>query len=133
MFRMVRVNEHERGLWFRRGEFQDLILPGSTWLLSWQDRVMVLDTRQTPRFEHPMLHALLDHARLRDELELVALDTHERAFIWRDGQLLDVLGPGMHAYWKTPAKLNVERVAMPRTWFDADPVPRNRIRELLNN
>jgi regulator of protease activity HflC (stomatin/prohibitin superfamily) len=107
MFRLVHVREHERGLWFRRGDFQDLILPGSTWLLSWQDKIQVVDTLD-PRFDHPLLDLLVTKPQLREQLEIVDLDAMQRAIVWKDGRLLSILGPGRHAFWKTSAKLEVE-------------------------
>jgi hypothetical protein len=32
----------------------------------------------------------------------------QRAIVWKDGRVLSILGPGLHAFWKTPAKLVVE-------------------------
>jgi hypothetical protein len=130
---MIRVNEHERGLWFRRGSFEDLILPGSTWLLSWQDRIDIVDTRLMPEFSHPMLSTLLDKPRLREQLEVVELDEHQRAIVWIDGRFHDIIGPGRHAFWKTDAKLKFETLAMPVEWFDAPRAAPNRISSLVNN
>ncbi|HEY7089737.1 MAG TPA: slipin family protein [Tepidisphaeraceae bacterium] len=107
MFRLVHVREHERGLWFRRGDFQDLIMPGSTWLLSWQDKIVIVDTLAT-RFEHPLLDVLITKPQLLAQLQVVNLDSMQRALVWKDGRLLAILGPGLHAFWKTSAKLEIE-------------------------
>ena len=56
MFRMFHIREHQRGLWFRRGDFQDVLMPGSTWLLHPADTVEIVDTLVT-RFEHKLLDA----------------------------------------------------------------------------
>jgi regulator of protease activity HflC (stomatin/prohibitin superfamily) len=107
MFRLVHVREHERGLWFRRGDFQDLILPGSTWLLSWNDKIQIVDTLN-PRFEHPLLEMLITKSSVLAQIEVVNLDAMQRAIVWKDGRLLSILGPGLHAFWKTSAKLVIE-------------------------
>jgi len=108
MFRLVHVREHERGLWFRRGDFKDLILPGSTWLLNWQDRIDVVDVIKTPRFDHPLIDLLVEKPTLREQLIVVDLDSMQRAIVWKDGRLLQILAPGRHAFWKTQAKLEIE-------------------------
>jgi hypothetical protein len=129
MFRLIQVNEHQRGLWFRRGEFQDLIEPGSTWLLSWQDRIDIIDTRVAPRLTHPLLSKMLDNSRLRDQLQVIRLAEMQRAFVWIDGRFEEVLGPGCHAYWKTDAKLNVEMFSL----FDESSFTRNRMSEYFDS
>src|SRR5207247_10105556 len=43
----------------------------------------------------------------------------ERALVWKDERLAYVLGPGRHAFWKTPYRLYVEkfRVDACNLWF----------------
>jgi hypothetical protein len=129
MFRLIQVQDHERGLWFRRGKFEELILPGSTWLLSWQDNVVVIDIERQPRFDHPLLAQMLDVPRLREQLEVIKLDELERAFVWREGRLIGVVGPGLHGFWKTDAKLSVETFNMPAASSDAFVEPEHMIHD----
>ena len=107
MFRMFHIREHQRGLWFRRGDFQDLLMPGSTWLLHPADTVEIVDTLVT-RFEHKLLDVLIDKPQIRAQLEIVDLGAMERAIVWKDGRLFQILAPGRHAFWKTSAKLEIE-------------------------
>lgn len=120
MLKLFQVREHERGLWFRRGNFIDLILPGSTWLLNWQDNIVVIDTQKSPKFEHPLLGALLENATLRRELETFQLGPTQRMLVWRDGELLSEIGPGLHAFWKTNATLRIEPYLAPTDASDPD-------------
>ena len=129
MFRLVTVAEHERGLWFRRGEFQELILPGTSWLLSWQDRIDVVDTRISPRLTHPLLSQMAENPKLAEQLQFIRIDENQRAFVWIDGRFEDVLGPGLHAYWKTDAKLNVELFKL----FDESSFTQGRVSELFDS
>jgi hypothetical protein len=108
MLRLINVQEHERGLWFRRGQLQDVILPGSTWLLNWQDKIMVVDTIARPQFDHPLIDQLLDEPALRRHLEIVELDSSHWAMVWKDGEIISIVGPGRHAFWKTPGEFSVE-------------------------
>jgi SPFH domain / Band 7 family len=107
MFRLFHIREHQRGLWFRRGDFQDLLQPGSTWLLHPSDTVDIVDTLVT-RFEHKLLDVLIDKPQVRAQLEIVDLGAMERAIVWKDGRLFQILAPGRHAFWKTNAKLEIE-------------------------
>src|SRR5438874_2533156 len=107
MFSIFHIREHQRGLWFRKGDFVDLLLPGTTWLLGFNDSVEVIDTLNV-RFEHPLLDLLVEKSQLRAQLEVVDLAAMERAIVWKDGRFFQVLGPGRHAFWKTHAKLDIE-------------------------
>lgn len=108
MFRLINVRENERGLWFRRGQLQDVILPGSTWLLNWQDKIMIVDTIAKPQFDHPLIDQLLEAPTLRRQLDIVDLDANHWAMVWKDSEIVSIVGPGRHAFWKTPSQLSVE-------------------------
>jgi len=106
----IRIKKHERGLWFRHGDFRRVLGPGAHrfWSRLWsnKDRVDVFDTMKT-KVEHPMLDLLLQHDHVRDALHVVDLTDVERALVWRDDRLAYVLGPGRHALWKEPYRLYV--------------------------
>jgi regulator of protease activity HflC (stomatin/prohibitin superfamily) len=108
----IRIRTHERGLWFRHGEFRRLLEPGVHWfpsrlLLPGRDGFTVASTLAT-RFEHPLLDTKLRHPHVRDALHVVDLTDVERALDWKDERLAYVLGPGRHAFWKEPYRLYVE-------------------------
>ncbi len=107
----IRIRKHEVGLWFRHGDFYRALAPGKHWLVwpinIWRNYVQRIDIFNT-KFEHTMLDMLLEDERLRDMLEVVDLEDNERALIWKDGRLGWVLGPGRHAFWKRPYKIEVE-------------------------
>src|SRR5947208_1376140 len=113
MYKNVHIKKHERGLWFRRGDFHQLLYPGDyrIWELPWtvgHDKVEIVDLLKT-RFEHPMLDVLTDDERLREALVVVDLADNERALVWKNGRLLHLLGPGRYAYWKIPHAVSVEK------------------------
>ena len=122
----IRIRQHERGLWFREGDFTELLMPGAhvkwRWLLGLgrgvnRDKVEIADTLKT-RFEHALLDALLVNAQLREALQVVDLADGERAVVWKDDRLFAILGPGRYAFWKTAAKLNVETFAIESFRFE---------------
>ena len=111
LFKTIRIKAHERGLWFRHGEFQRVLTPGRYRIPFWRaarDEVQVVSTLAT-RFEHPLLDLLLTHNEVRDHLLVVDNNDAERALVWRDDRLAWLLGPGRFAFWTVPQRLHVER------------------------
>jgi hypothetical protein len=72
-----------------------------------RDRFLVVSMLST-RFRHSLLDTMLAHVHVRDSLHVVDLTDVERALVWKDERLAYVLGPGRHAFWKTPYRLYVE-------------------------
>ncbi len=112
MWFTVRVKSFEMGLLFRHGDFAELLQPGRyrLWSRLWKprrDRVEIFTTLSA-KFEHKLLDVLVADANLRAALTVVQLADHERALVWQDGRLGYFLGPGRHAFWNEPYKLEVE-------------------------
>jgi regulator of protease activity HflC (stomatin/prohibitin superfamily) len=108
MVRLIRIRGHERGLKFRHGDFVAVLRPGLHVLVPFTDEVEVYDVLAT-KVEHPRLEALLRSIVFSVEVEVVDLGDHERAVVKRDGRVAWVLGPGRHAFWKQPVRVEVER------------------------
>ncbi|MEM1422452.1 MAG: slipin family protein [Planctomycetota bacterium] len=51
------------------------------------------------RFEHPKLEAVLKAPEARTLLAGVRVEAHERVMLFRDGELVERLGPGHFVYW----------------------------------
>ena len=112
MFGRIRILKHERGLWFRHGDFHRLLGPGkyriwSRLIGSRRDVVTKLNTLQTI-FVHPLRDVLVAEPDLRRDLLVLDLSDNQRALIWKDGRLEHIAGPGRHTFWKTPYELKVE-------------------------
>lgn len=110
--RPIRIRRFERGLRFRHGDFAELLTAGNYLFLNrlWsgdRDRVEVYDTRES-RFEHEMLDVLVDVKEVRDELVVVDVGETQKALVWKDARFEAVLGPGRYAYWRRPAKLEIQ-------------------------
>ena len=106
----IRIHKHELGLWFRHGDFRGVLEPGTFYMIGLAlgyDRIQVVDTLTT-RFNHRKLEALVREEQLRKYLQVVDLDDEQRALVWKDGRLAEILGPGRHAFWKSPAEIVVE-------------------------
>jgi regulator of protease activity HflC (stomatin/prohibitin superfamily) len=104
----VRIKRHERGLWFKHGDFAGLLAPGKhRFWRPWKHRVEVVSTL-TDSFENPLLDVLVRDASVCDQLELVDLAQTQRALVWKDGRLHAILGPGRKAYWNSGGRFEVE-------------------------
>ncbi len=107
MLSTIYVRQHERGLMFDRGDFVEVLRPGRHFVLGFNKSVQIVDTLKT-RFEHPLLEILIKHQDLQRELMIVELGDTQRAVIWKDGRAFAIVGPGRHAFWLTPAVIEVE-------------------------
>ena len=104
------IRKHEVGLWFRRGDFNRVLEPGTHRVPSpmiSKDWVQVYD-RTEGRVEHPLLDVLVTEPSVAQHLHIVDLTDDGRALVWKDGRLGWILGPGRYAFWKEPAKIDVE-------------------------
>ncbi len=122
MFSRVRIKQNEVGLWFRHGDFKKFLEPGVYFVpgrIFGFDEVEVFDTLNA-RFEHPLLDVLVVDEDLKAELFVVDLVDDERAFVWKDGRLFDILGPGRHAFWKRPYDLDFEVKTIADPLFEHD-------------
>ena len=115
----VRLRAHEVGLWFRHGGLHRVLGPGAYWMPSallggfvkGRDQISVFDTLKT-ELVHPLLPVLVTDPRLRERLEVVDLSDDERALIWYDGRLAFIRGRGLHAFWRAPRTVTVERFSV---------------------
>ncbi|MBL8880463.1 MAG: slipin family protein [Phycisphaerales bacterium] len=108
MYSKVRIARYERGLFFRHKDFVGVLKPG-VYRVPWFGKrtVQIVSTLNT-RFEHGLLDVLITNEKLRSELVIVDLHDNQRALVWRDGRLLAIIGPGRHAYWRTPCAVAVD-------------------------
>ena len=110
-FKTVRIKPHERGLWFRHGEFRRMLAPGGYKVAPWnrgRDKIEVVSTLDT-LFGHKQLDVLLGYSDVQDALVVVENNDTQRALVWRDDRLAYVLGAGRFALWPVPHRLVVER------------------------
>ncbi|NRA56608.1 MAG: slipin family protein [Phycisphaerales bacterium] len=62
------------------------------------------------RFVHPKLEAILAYPGGSSLLGGLRVDSHERVMLYRDGELVDELGPGLFVYWKGGASITWKSV-----------------------
>ncbi|MEO1279824.1 MAG: slipin family protein [Planctomycetota bacterium] len=121
MLKTIRVRTLELGLWFRHGDLYRVLEPGvcrvpNVWPWSRRDHIEVVDTLR-PRFSHERLRALVSDQRLVSRLTIVDLKDDERALVWIDGRLGEILSSGLHAFWSAPATVEIERYSVDEVRF----------------
>lgn len=102
----------------RNGELRQVLQPGA--YRFWPgDKIEIYDQRKT-QFTRPLLEVLLKNPDLQPMLETVDLKDDERALIYRDGRLADILGQEQYAFWKAPKELKVETYNVKEFSFQHD-------------
>ncbi len=108
------IKKNEIGLLYRQGDFLRVLEPG-TWRLPgiWlgYQQLEIVNILET-RFRNPILDLLVREPELRSRLEVLDLAEDERAVIWRDGRVFDLVGAGLFAYWRQPYSIKVEKFSV---------------------
>ncbi|MDH5178320.1 MAG: slipin family protein [Gammaproteobacteria bacterium] len=120
-FQFVELGEYEVGLVYKNGKLADILAPG-TRQLYWKGLVDV--KVEVVNIEHDFALAkdkarLIAHARMnsmpREVINYVTAgevaDNHAGLLIV-DGKLLDVLKPGLYAFWKFNRNIKVEQIEL---------------------
>jgi len=111
MIKLIKIRQHEMGLYFHDRNFRGLLEPGRYWFFDLLGRVRVeLVSQRAPWIVHEKLDVIVKSGVL-DELAVVLdLKDHERALVWIDDRFSHVLPPGLYAYWTTFRKVDVQIV-----------------------
>jgi regulator of protease activity HflC (stomatin/prohibitin superfamily) len=100
ILKLVKVHDHEIGLYFHDGEFRGLLEPGRHWFLDLLRRVRVeVVSQRAPWLAHEKLDMIVKSGALEGRAIVVDLKDYERALVWIDGRFSHVLAPGLYAYW----------------------------------
>lgn len=126
---VINLAKHQLGLVWFDGKLLDVIGDGRFGF--WKDaerlKVEIFDKLQD-LFQHRLLQFLVDEPKLAEHLEVVDLPETERAAVWRDGRLIALLAPGLHAFWKDGERLVVERFAI-----NHEPFAHKRLQQILQD
>ncbi|MGG1518220.1 slipin family protein [Paenibacillus oryzisoli] len=100
MFKKVIIQADERGLLFDKGSYVKMLMPGTYSFMPWsKSTVVVLNIAKPFHVEGKELTLFLHDADLMRELELVRVQDHEYALHYADGQFVQLLKPGVYAFW----------------------------------
>lgn len=100
MFTKVTIQADQRGLLFHKGSYVKKLIPGTYNFLSWsQNTVVVLNIAKPFKVEGKDLQLFLHDNELVQELDIVRVPDHEYVLHYEDGQFVQLLKPGVYAYW----------------------------------
>ena len=103
---LTRIRSHELGLRFQHGDLREVLTPGSH--LKRPGTVDEVCDRLQVKFEHDFLEVLIENPALREQLEILELSGQQRALVFKGGRFLQVVGPGLHAFWKQRQPLDLQ-------------------------
>ncbi len=112
MFRIVRVNNFQVGLRFKREKLIEALPPG--WYLAMGfmgERIDVLSEKEL-FLAHKELDEIIRSGLLSDMIETVDLKDDERALLWVDGRFSQILTTGRYAIWKRFREIRLERMVV---------------------
>lgn len=98
---IVDLKDDERALAWVDGRLQAVLGPGLH--AYWSGPISVEIERYSvndTRFEHSHLESILNFPGGVKHFSSVRVEAHERIMLYRDGELVDQLGPGHFVYWR---------------------------------
>src|SRR5438094_8679949 len=111
MFKYVKIRQYEAGLYFRDGEFRELLDPGRYFFFDPLFRVRVeVVSQRAPWLVHDKLDVIVKAGVLGDRAKVLDLKDYQRGLVWIDGRFSHVLPPGLYAYWTTFCDVQTEVV-----------------------
>ena len=103
---LVDLAEEERALLWKEGRLASVLGRGrhAFWRKPYELEVERFNIRDF-RFQHPKLETVLARPATGEFLESVRVRTYERVLFFLEGRLVEVLEPGLHAFWKQAGKI----------------------------
>lgn len=121
MIRLTKIRSYERGLHFRDGELIAVLQPGRHFFMKpFQNETLDVVSLRTPQLSHPDLDTIVKSGLLNpDEIEVIDLKDDQRALVRIDKRFHSILGPGLHAFWKTEHEVEVEVIDATAARFES--------------
>ncbi|NNJ26098.1 slipin family protein [Alienimonas chondri] len=111
--------DRERALVWTDGRFHRILGPGLHVLFTCFRKVRVerIEARDG-RFEHPQLPAIARSRGASGALDVCRVEKETAGVLYLDGRFVEVLPPGLYAFWNGAAKAEVVTVAARETVLD---------------
>ncbi len=116
--RKIRVAKDQRGLMYRKGDYEKLLSPGKHRFFPFQDIYIELYSLDEPFLPPKHLSLYLKDEKLNAELHVIDVKDNEIALHLEDGHLVSVLEPGQHAFWKAVIRHDFVTVALDKPAVD---------------
>ncbi|MFB3105608.1 MAG: slipin family protein, partial [Pseudomonadales bacterium] len=112
MLVIVDLEDDKRALIWKDGRLGWILGPGrqAFWKRPYKIEVETFDVSDF-KFKHAKIEAVLGHSNAARFLDGVRIEAHERVLLFREGELVEQLGPGMYVFWKNAGKI---------TWTSVD-------------
>jgi regulator of protease activity HflC (stomatin/prohibitin superfamily) len=108
---VVELADDHRALVWKDGRLGWVLGPGrhAFWKRPYDLKVETFEVSAF-KFEHAKLEAVLGHANAARYLESVRVEAHERVLLYREGELVEQFGAGLHVFWKHAGKITYQSV-----------------------
>lgn len=108
---VLELSGHQRALVFQGGRFVLAVGPGlhAFWKQSQPLDLQVYDARDF-RLEHEQQDQLLSSISALKQLRAIRAEEHQKALIYRNGELVCSFGPGTFLHWKDTGHVNAHIV-----------------------
>lgn len=120
----VIIQNHERGLRFVDGNFAGVVGPGARW--TWRrltpfrtERIEAYPVREV-ELRHELAESIVARNGLGEDLHVVRLGETDRAIVWLNGRVHEILGPGLRLYWKAAGRIEIEWLSIDSPRFEHD-------------
>ena len=111
MFKSFKIRSFEKGLLFRRGEFERLLDSGRHRIFDpWSQIDVRVVSQRDPWLVDDQLDVIAASGALADQATVIDLKQYQRALVWIDGRFARILPSGLYAYWTGFRDVHVEVV-----------------------
>lgn len=111
---VVELGETELALMYQRKALRQVLKSGTRHVF-WKDasglEIKLVDTKEDYRVEKSLVNILARRsgiAGLLDQVTAAEVGSKQLGLLWVDGELIDTLNAGLHAFWKTNRSIKVE-------------------------
>jgi regulator of protease activity HflC (stomatin/prohibitin superfamily) len=125
LYRKFKIAAHERGLVFEDGEVTRVLYAGKHKLFDPLRKLTVeIVNLRDVYFKHADLDVLARELNDHEDVQVVELADHERAFVFVDGRFERILKPGLHVLWTALRKVKVDVVDTRAPVYTSADLPR---------
>ena len=114
LFKRFYVKKHQKGILYREGDFEKILLPGVYWYF---DPLNKLETGfydlNQPLFDLPIIDFLIEKKPelIETHFEMVDLSDNEAALIYQEDKLVNILPPSSRKlFWKDIIETKIEKI-----------------------
>lgn len=117
-FYVVELSETELALVYQRKALRQVLKSGTRHIY-WKDtnglEIKLVDTKEDYRVDKSLVNILAKRSGivgLLDQVYATEVGSKQLGLLWVDGELVDALPAGLHAFWKTNRSIKVEHMEL---------------------